>query len=180
MAWVAVLSMSAGKPPLTICVVISSISVWEESHSTASPLSNCPRDTVARERPNSCHDMVRISTTVNLPDPECNFARSSGLDEPVRINCPTFLRASTSWRTWSQILGITCHSSINRGVAPSRSFPGATSKVKCTLSSRSAWSTLCETWLAVSVFPQAFGPRISTAPEASSLRRNSKSAILGI
>ncbi len=52
-------------------------------------------------------------------------ASSAGMALPVRMNCPGARRSSTARRMWFHTSGTSCHSSMRRGVAPSRMLDGS-------------------------------------------------------
>ena len=61
------------------------------------------------------------------PAPVCRVVSSGGTAEPVRMNRPAPPPMSAARRTWFQMDGALCHSSIKRGAGPSRTRPGSSS-----------------------------------------------------
>ena len=98
------------------------------------------------------------------------------------MNCPgTPPLLSHTVRTASQITGASCHSSIKRGVSPIKRSDGleaAVARYSSLMSTSCKLMELLAIWLHVVVFPHHFGPSTSTAPEASRLSCNIRSAIL--
>ena len=65
---------------------MSSRSTTASDNSITLSVNKLFRLTSPEEYPNSCHDIVRISTVVKRPAPECRRTSSSGVEEPVRMN----------------------------------------------------------------------------------------------
>lgn len=102
--------------------------------------------------------MVRRRRRLMRPAPVCRVTSSGGTADPVRMKCPLPARSSMVWRTWFQIAGSTCHSSIKRGVFPSRTRRGSTAIMFRACLSLSRNTVLAATRRANSVLPQARGP----------------------
>lgn len=79
------------------------------------------RLTEPSEFPDSKRDIVRIRTFPMRPAPLC-IPFLTGVEDPVRMNCPRLPRASTSLLTASQIVGTSCHSSMRCGVVPVNAY----------------------------------------------------------
>ena len=116
------------------------------------------------------------------PVPVCRIFVLSTVLLPVRINCPGLPPAlSTAVRTASQIIGASCHSSINFGCSPFNNKDGlvaAVARYSSALSGSCNLITLLACCSAVVVFPVHFGPSISTAPNVSKRSRSILSATL--
>ncbi len=105
---------------------------------------------------------------------------SGSTDDPVSINCEGSPRLSTSLRMESQMGGNACHSSIKRGVVPSKRDLGLISIIWVLCFSTDASprsSTLFASCFAVVVLPHHLGPSMRTAPFPRTLRSRSLSAI---
>ena len=140
--------------------------------------------TAPEDSPDSQSDMGRILIREIRPVPLCLIClRFSSLTtaDPVSRKCPCPSDTSTLCRIASQNLGTSCHSSINLGVAPSRSGFMSISAIS-TARSRTSGSErsrmLFANCLHVVVFPHHFGPSTRTAPMVSSFRARITSAIL--
>ena len=152
-----------------------SSSAWVRACSASRSL---PSETVPVDRPSSRRVIGRIRSHENRPAPVCRVASSAGTAEPVRMNGPSC--ASTALRTWFQIAGTSCHSSMRRGLSPSRTSDGS-----IVAAVRASWSTSRRTllfarWLAVSVLPTPLAPSISTATCPCSASSSSASTTRGM
>lgn len=125
--------------------------------------------------------MGRIFTSAKRPAPECLGFLFLGVEEPVKMYCATSPVRSTSYRTASQISGMSCHSSIRRGRGPFRARFGSLSIRGIDLSFGS-WSSMKDfaNSFAVRVFPHHLQPTTLTAPKLSSFSRSSLSIKRGI
>ena len=144
-----------------------------------SPARSSAREIAPLLRPTSKRVIGRIRSRVIRPAPVCRVMSSAGTADPVRMNWPGRRRSSTVRRTWFQISGSICHSSMRRGVAPSSTRDGSTEIACRAFRSVSSSTSLAATCRAVAVLPHAFGPSITTAPVAPSRIRSSSSTILG-
>ena len=159
------------------------------SNSLTAPMSCSPRKSPSMltepfDSSDSQRDIERIVNHANRPVPEWNIdSRSAGTAEPVKMNWPCAPRRSISVRISSQSWGITCHSSIRRGVLPEKMICGRYDK-NCLTSSRVAAelnnSSLFEKCLPVVVLPQALGPSISTPPMTLRYCSSRQSTTLGL
>ena len=146
---------------------------------TGSPRNMIPRDISPVECPDSKSDIGRIQIRDTRPVPVCRVVSSGGTAEPVRMKRPAPPPMSTARRTWFQIDGTVCHSSIRRGAGPSRTRLGSSSAACRSPASTSSSTSLAAWCRPVAVFPQARGPSISTAPTDPSLVASSSSTMRG-
>ena len=146
---------------------------------TGAPRSMAPRDISPVECPDSKSDIGRIESRDIRPAPVCRVVSPGGTAEPVRMKRPAPPPMSTARRTWFQIDGTVCHSSIRRGADPSRTRLGSIS-APCRSPASTSRSTSLAAWCRpVAVFPQARGPSISTAPADPSPVASSSSTMRG-
>ncbi len=120
--------------------------------------------------------MGRIRTRSTRPAPECRVMSSGGSADPVRMNCPGLPRSSQARRMGFQMSGAICHSSSRRGAGPFSRSAGSTSAARREAAAASRSTSLAAKRRAVHVLPQARGPSMSTAGEASSAAAISASA----
>ena len=165
-----------GQPPLHINAARSCTDKFTASLRAGAPSRICARDNCPLLCRSSNSDMGRMRSRKKRPAPVWRVASSSGTADPVSMKWPLPGSASTARRTWFQITGADCHSSISRGLAPARTRPGSTAIMPWAVESTSSMTWLAASLRAVSVLPQARGPSMSTAPAAFRHRSSSPSA----
>ena len=116
-----------GHPPRTTRFTASSIERLIALDGAIVPLKRESNVTAPVESPDSNSDMGRMRSRPMRPVPLCSTPLYWGVDDPVSRNLPERSVSSTAKRTASQILGISCHSSMRRGSAPSSMYPGEAS-----------------------------------------------------
>jgi hypothetical protein len=181
-AWTsrAVRSCSPGHPPLHTRSAMSRVSILDSPARTRLPSRMARSETSPLLYPISASVIGRIRRRRMRPAPLCRVESSGGTADPARMKLPALPPlASTARRTWPQTPGTNCHSSINRGRSPSTMSAGSMMPAARAAASLSRLTSLAADRLAVSVFPQARGPSIRTAPPAASRARNSSSATRG-
>ena len=153
-----------GQPPRQVSSAIAARSCAGGAAVSFLPASRAAREIAPVESPDSNRLMGRIRNREMRIAPECRMRASDGVADPVRMNCPSSCRSSTALRTASHTSGTRCHSSINRGVAPSRRTAGSASPARRIARSASRRTSLAACCRAVEVLPLALGPSMSTAP----------------
>lgn len=176
------IEITAGQPPRQAKNAILYRSAFDSAAILVSEsVNSCVRLTAPVESPDSYSDMGLILSHANRPVPECFILlRSAGLAEPVRINCPIPFLWSILKRIASQSVGVSCHSSISRGVSPSSKMSGLSSAnisyraCFCGLSINMALFEWCS---AVVDLPHHLGPSITMAPMLRKRFASSESTI---
>lgn len=120
------------------------------------------------ESPDSYNDIVRKVRRANLPVPVCiSLFELTGVEDPVNRNCPGLFRLSISCLAESHSCGAICHSSIRRGVFPSKRTDGETED-KNRFVFKLFWSAiesvLLESCVHIVVLPLHLGPSTNTPP----------------
>lgn len=160
----------AGQPPRHVMKTRCSISTSDTASIFSCGLSNNSFKLMAPFDSCDSHKLIgSISICEILPLPEWRILDLSTVFEPVSMNCPSIPRSSTVVRTASQRIGISCHSSINRGVLPlnkREGFASAAAKYCARILVSCNFISLAAACSAVVVFPHHFGPSIKTAPKA--------------
>ena len=146
--------------------------------------NNSLRLTFPFDSPDSYKLIGRIVSQLKRPVPEwCISFSSTGTAEPVKTNCPTSCRWSTSNLMASHSFGASCHSSISLGVSPSNNTEGSISAICKFVSSDaglSIYNMLLACCSAVVVLPHHLGPSIKMAPLLANFLASILSAILGL
>ena len=133
------MSRVSGHPPRQVRYAMSCKLYSHFPAMLSGVLNSSAKLTIPLESPDSHRLMGRMTIRPMRPVPECRICCSPSkpsrtTTEPVRMKCPCPWRWSTSYRTASHNTGATCHSSMSRGVGPSRIRCGSM------LASRMCWS----------------------------------------